>query len=110
MWSAKHAVRYLYAYGGGTGWHYMLCCSHVGAALTDCGCGFHLFYMGPFACKPTAAGADTLSRRAIVMLERGLAAGGERFDGVGCPSNAAIMSRAWQELIKQVRISDRKAV
>lgn len=109
-WSAKHAVRFFWAYGGSTGWQHMLRCSHVGAAISDCGRGFQLYYRGPFACKPTKAGEDMLSRRAIVALERKLAAGGERFDDVGCPSNAAIMERAWERLTEKVRISDRKAV
>ena len=88
----------------------MLCCSHVGAALSDCGCGFHLFYMGPFACKPTQAGADTQSRRAIVALEQKLAASGEQFHTSGCYSAASVMMKAWEKLTSQVRISDRKAL
>lgn len=106
-WSAKHRIRYFYAYGGATGWHHMLCCSHVGAALSDRGCGFHLFYMGPFKCKPTKAGEDTQSRRAIVTLEQKLAASGEQFH-CGCSMTASVMMKAWEELTSKVRISDRK--
>jgi hypothetical protein len=108
-WSAKHRIRYFYSYGGDTGWHNMLCCSHVGAAMSDCGCGFHLFYMGPFACKPIRAGEDVQSRRAIVALEQKLAASAEQFYA-GCPMSAAVMIKAWGELTSQVRISDRKAL
>ena len=108
-WSAKHRIRYFYAYGGATGWHNMLCCSHVGAAVSDCGCGFHLFYMGPFACKPTKAGEDMQSRRAIVTLEQKLAARGEQFH-CGCLMSASVMMKAWKKLTSQVRISDVKAV
>ena len=107
-WSAKHRIRYFYSYGGATGWHSMLYCSHVGAALSDCGRGFHLFYMGPFACKPTKAGEDTQSRRAIVALERKLASSSEQFH-CGCPMSAMVMIKAWNKLTDQVRISDRKA-
>lgn len=106
-WSAKHAVRYVYSCGA-DGWENMLRCSHVGAVISDSSCAFHLFYMGPFACKPIRAGDNTLSRRAIVMLERSLKAKGERFAVFGC--QAGPMEAAWKELTKQVRISDRKEV
>jgi len=109
-WSAKHRIRYFYAIGGPTGWHNMLTCSHVGAALSDCGCGFHMFYMGPFACKPTKTGEDTQSRRAIVALEQKLVASGEQFHAGGCSMSVAPMSKAWKELTSQVRVSDRKAM